>query len=94
MPGFDAVFTIVFTNVVIAAPTPPQGCLLSFLPSSHFNQVRIMFMHQFIRFVTAVSTLSIAPVLSSMMQWWYQDVFSKLRSNIQIDLFTLYHCAA
>ncbi len=68
MPGFDAGFTIVFTNVVITASTPPQSCLLSFLPSSHFNQVRIMFMHQFIRFIAAVSTLSIAPMLSSMMQ--------------------------
>jgi hypothetical protein len=37
IPGFDAVFTTVFINVVIATSTPPQGCLLSFLPFSHFN---------------------------------------------------------
>jgi hypothetical protein len=37
IPGFDAVFTTAFINVVIATSTPPQGCLLSFLPFSHFN---------------------------------------------------------
>jgi hypothetical protein len=26
-----------FMDVVIATSTPPQGCLLSFLPFSHFN---------------------------------------------------------
>jgi hypothetical protein len=37
MPDFDAVFATVFTNVVISTSTPPQGCLLSFLPFSHLK---------------------------------------------------------
>ena len=38
IPGFDAVFTTVI-NVVIATSTPPQGCLLSFLPFSHLSHL-------------------------------------------------------
>ncbi len=46
-----------------------------------------MFINQIIHFVNAVSTLSSAPMLSSMMQWWYQE--SCLQNQCVWSVFVL-----